>query len=244
MENEEKINDVLRSLGLTKTEVSIYMDLLRHKSSTAQDISKRVNIYRSNAYESLRRLKKRGFVSEVNDNDKTLFLAGNPNIMTEFVKQKAVEVEEVIPLMKEMMETPNKKEEVSIFHGIVNLRSKLLGILELKKPIFIYDIPDDITIKMGEVFVDNFHKERIRKKIFLKGIYVKDVERMGIVNKMPYTEARFLSGKDTSVYTLICDNCVFFIVFGDPLTVIEINSKDIAESHKHKFEILWESAKG
>lgn len=242
--NNEKIGDVLKGLGLTKTEIAIYTDLLRQDSSTAQEISKRVKIYRANTYESLRRLKSRGFISESKVDGKTLFSARGPEFILDYAKQKLLEIESIIPHMKRFSKNSENKETVSVSHGLVHLRSVLLEILNLKQPIFVYDVPIDVVEKMGEGFLAKFHRERIKRKIPLKAIYVKQIHRMNKLNKMPYTETRYFTGeKDMNIYTLICWDCICIIVFGEPLTVIEIKNKDIADSYKSKFDVFWAVAK-
>ena len=243
MEIDERIAEVLGGLGLTKTEAAIYTDLLRQESSTAQEISKRIKVYRSNIYESLRRLKTRGFVGESKINGKTLFLARSPEFILEYAKQKVSEVEEVIPHMKSFSKNSEKKEFVSVSYGITRLRAALLEILELKQPIFVYDVPIDVVEKIGENFLARFHKERIKRKIKLKAIYVKEVPRMKKLNKMPYTETKYFSGeKDSNIYTLLCGDSVCIFVFGEPLTIIEMKSKDVADSYREKFSAFWENA--
>ncbi len=245
MEMNERIAEVLRGLGLTKTEVAVYTDLLRQETSTAQDISKRIKVYRSNIYESLRRLKIRGFVGESKVDGKTLFLARSPGFILEYAKQKVSEVEGIIPHMKNFSKNFEKNEAVSVSYGITSLRTALMEILELKQPIFVYDVPLDVVEKMGEGFLARFHKERTKRKVDLKAIYVKEVPRMKKLNKMPHTETRYFSGeKDSNIYTLICGDRLCIIVFGEPLTTIEIKSKDVADSYRERFSVFWKNAKG
>ncbi len=245
MEMNERIVEVLRELGLTKTEAAVYTDLLRQETSTAQEISKRIRVYRSNIYESLRRLKTRGFVGESKVDGKTLFLARSPEFILEYAKQKVSEVEEIIPHMKTFLKNFERNEEVSVSHGITRLRATLLGILDLRQPIFVYDVPIDIVDKMGESFLAKFHRERFKRKIDLKAIYVREVLRMKKLNKMPYTETRyFLEERDSNIYTLICGDNVCIIIFGEPLTIIEIKSKDVADSYRVKFDVFWKNAGG
>ncbi|MFZ5954792.1 MAG: helix-turn-helix domain-containing protein, partial [Nanoarchaeota archaeon] len=41
---KDKVSEVLKSIGLNKNEIEIYIDLIGHKSSTALEISKRTKI--------------------------------------------------------------------------------------------------------------------------------------------------------------------------------------------------------
>jgi sugar-specific transcriptional regulator TrmB len=239
-----KVNEVLMSLGMTKTEVAIYLDLFMRKASTPQEISRRSGIYRSNTYEALRRLKKRGFVGETENNGRRLFQAKDPGLIKEYLNQKAEEVDEVISLMKRMEKNPTKKEVVSVSHGINSVRSNLMKVLELKEPVYVYDVPIEIVENLGNIYLNKFHRKRAEKKILMKTIFVKKTDRVRDLNKLGYSQARyFLGKKESSTYTLICGNCVFIVIFGEPMSLIEINSKEVAESHRKKFEVLWKSAR-
>ena len=73
-----QINDILRSIGLNKNEVKIFLDLIKKNSSSALEISKRTEIHRSNVYDSLRVLMEKGFVGELTGNKKKIFQALDP----------------------------------------------------------------------------------------------------------------------------------------------------------------------
>ena len=93
---EERIVEVLRSIGMSKTDVLVYLDLIKNFPSTAQEISERNNLYRANTYESLRKLAGKGFIAETRKENKTLFQALNPNFIKEYFKQKQADVNEII----------------------------------------------------------------------------------------------------------------------------------------------------
>tara|TARA_Y100000296_G_scaffold84834_1_gene119224 strand:+ start:10164 stop:10352 length:189 start_codon:yes stop_codon:yes gene_type:complete len=59
---ENKVIGVLESIGFSKNEISIYLDLIRIGKSFAGDISKRTEIHRSNTYDILEKLLEKGIV--------------------------------------------------------------------------------------------------------------------------------------------------------------------------------------
>jgi hypothetical protein len=60
---------------------------------------------------------------------------------------------------------------------------------------------------------------------------------------MKFCEARHLGKKgDHLVTTIVCGNYVLTLIFSDPISVIEIRNKKIAESYHQHFENLWNNA--
>ena len=79
----------------------------------------------------------------------------------------------------------------------------------------------------------------------MRHIYNQEAsERISKLNKMKYTEARHLAKKyDGYVPTNICGDIVVLLVFSEPVSVIKIKSKRIAETYNKYFEILWNNAR-
>ena len=66
---EERVVKSLMSLGLTKTEVEVYVHLLRCKSfCSALEIAKDSSIHRSNVYDAIYSLNQKGLIKQATDN--------------------------------------------------------------------------------------------------------------------------------------------------------------------------------
>jgi len=113
-------------------------------------------------------------------------------------------------------------------------------LLEYNDSIPIYGIPKEAP-EMVASWILHFHKKRVGLKISMPHIYNEDAkERRDFLNKMEYTEARYLPKEYNSpVSTIICGDEVLLVHwFGGPLTVQIINKK-IADSYKKYFDIIW-----
>ena len=56
------MEEVLESLGLTKVEIKVYLDLVRNGNSFVGNISRRTHLNRTNLYDVLQSLKHKGFI--------------------------------------------------------------------------------------------------------------------------------------------------------------------------------------
>ena len=93
--------------------------------------------------------------------------------------------------------------------------------------------------------IERFHDERLKRKIVMKHIYNSTAyERIVILKKMRFTKIRILPALyDSEVATNVCGDEVMLVLYKPPLKVILIKDKDIADSYKRYFELLWKNAK-
>jgi len=244
-EIKEKITEILKTLGLSKNEIVVYLNLISSNNSSALEIAKRTGIHRSNTYDALRKLIERGFVLEVKNEDKTLFQAISPEKIKDYMRQKEQELDILMPNLKLLGQTISNQNDVSLSQGVFALRQAVLDLLELNSPISVLGASGENVKNMGEGFLKDFHKERIKRKILMRHIYGTDsIARIKFLNTIKYTDARFLPEKyNTIACTTICKDRVLFFIFGKPILIIKINNAEIAKAYENYFELFWKKAK-
>lgn len=243
---QEKVSEILKSIGLNKNEIVIYLDLIRHKSSPALEISRRTKIHRSNVYDSLRELTEKGFVKEYTENNKKMFQALEPSKISNYLEQKKKELDSIVPELNKYLVPEDKEGAVSLSEGAFAAREALYDLLNLNSDILVYGASQASVDTFGFGFLEEFHKERAKRKIKMLHIYNKDaMERIKYLNKKKrITEARYLSEKfSTNAATVICGNTVLFLVFGKPVFVIKLVNNEISNAYRNYFNILWAKAK-
>ena len=105
---EDDISDVLESIGLNKNEVIVYLDLIRVGKSSVIDIAKRTKIHRSNTYDILEKLLKKGIVDQSIDNEKKFFYPIDPKDFLDYHKQKEIELLRIIPEIEKIQNKPRE----------------------------------------------------------------------------------------------------------------------------------------
>jgi sugar-specific transcriptional regulator TrmB len=243
---EEKIFSLLRSIGLSRNETVTYLDLISRKESSVREISNRTKLHRANAYEALKGLLEKGFVSKIIQEGKNIYKAENPKKLKEYIKQKEQEIDIILPTINAIsQENSDKEENISITRGLFASRNALNSLLEHKSPIDVYGIPSNIKETLGDGFLDDFHRQRIRKRIPIKMVFNHDfTEYIAKLNKSQYTEARHSDILyNTFVMVFTCNDTVLLSVVADSISNIEIRNKDIANAYRSYFNILWENAK-
>jgi sugar-specific transcriptional regulator TrmB len=239
----ESIKDFLRSIGIGKNESEIYIILIAEGPLTAFEIAKKSGVHRSNVYDAVENLVSHGFAWETIHDGKKIFCARPPTSLLDYIRHKETELREII---KKIIFNPSKKEESGAYlsKGKFALKEAVMGLLAPKKPIFVFGIPHHANEIIGPI-LQEFHKERVRQRIFMKHIYNSEgAERARYLNSMLYTEARCLPSKyDSATTTNIVGDRVVLINWTPEISVIEIHDVGVANSYRNYFEMLWKQSR-
>lgn len=239
-----EIEESLINAGLSKIEVDSYLVILTNGPISAGKVAKLTHNYRANVYQSIERLKSKGFISEIQGKKSKLFEALSPNhILNEFDKKKEA-LANIIPALSQMKSTSIETTSMRIIEGVNGWRHLLDEFIEVGKERVVYGIPKEV--KMLEEFFKEYHKKRAQKKIALRHLFNYDAkDRIKITNKIPYTQSRYLPKElDQPVSTSICGSLVALTVYkGKNILTIVIENQIIADAYRKYFEYLWKLAK-
>ena len=236
--------EMLENIGFSKNEAKVYLTVLRLGSCTATEITKESNIHRSNVYDALESLIKKGCVAYVFKKDVKNFEATNPENLRNILKEKQVSLSVILP---QLLEKRKAKQEMSvyIYEGYTNMKKLMTRFVDKGGEYLTYGVPIKLPAKLKS-WLEWHHKHRIARKVPIKLIFdacAKD--RAKIVNKMELAEAKYCTETfDTPVTTEISGDEVLIILWSDdnPLT-INIKCKEIADSYRNYFNLLWSTAK-
>ena len=238
---EEKLIGLLASIGLTKNEIEVYLDLLKNSASTAYAVALRIKQHRSSVYESIRKLQQTGFIVEIQEENRKLYQTKEHTAIEEYLKQKQTELKEIAPYIKNISNTEVPEGAISVSYGLTRLRATFSSIFDLKQEILIWTIPKNVEAILGEWFLKETNETIIKKEIPAKIIYSEHFDSTKEISKNSFTEVRYLD-EESNIFTITCSDIVFLIVLADPITVIEMKNISISEGFKSRFRIFWEKA--
>jgi sugar-specific transcriptional regulator TrmB len=243
---------LLEEIGLTKGEITVYLTLLKLGETTSGKIVDEAQISSGKIYEILDKLIKKGLVSFIVKEKTKYFSAANPNRILDFLHEKEKELkikeEEIvkeIPLLLQIQESKRDKYETHLYKGYKGIQTSIFDALSnLNK--------DDEVLGMGivsskrELFNllwQNWHKQRIKKKIICKAIFSdKGTDYYKSFKKMSKTEVKYLEGITPSAIDIM-GNCVLIFTYEDEPSCLSINNPEIAKSFRNFFNTLWKIAK-
>lgn len=242
---------ILGEIGLTKTEIKIYLSLLKLGQTTTTGIIRGAGIHASKVYEFLDKLIQKGLVSYVIKSNKKYFTASDPEYLKEFLREKKEhlaeqekEIDKIIPELKLIRKSGENIIKSEIYEGLRGIKSvyeKILFTLKRGETQYIIGAPR-IGNELIEGFLLDWHKRRIRKGIKCKYIYDSNAQDYGkIREQMPLTEVRYLPRaivspvwleifKDYIVIGHIKDyNAVLFLIW----------DREIAKKYLEYFDLIW-----
>ncbi len=240
---EVNIKETLEELGLSKNESRIYHTLIRLGSSNISKIVSESKVHRTNVYDALEGLRRKGLVSSVLKDKKKYFEALNPSGLINLIREKEYKLMKIIPILKK--EQTVREEVARTYEGVRAFRTILTSWLDKKEAIYTYGIPRGVIYIMGVPFINQFHKKRIKKRIVMKHIYNENArERIKYLNKLPYTEARYLpSDFNTDACTILCGDEIMIVHWKKNPFIIHLKQKELADTYRKYFEFLYKKAR-
>ncbi len=241
------MKSTLRGLGLTPNEISVYEALIKLKgSSSAGDIIKLSDLHRNIVYDALAHLGTKGLVQEVEKNKKKFFTLKNPSALTQGFEKQIKSVNELAKIITALPFANG--HEVSIYEGGVAWQEAWRGVMGTIKPkgtFYTIGMAGDPWVKlMGETFVEYEQwalKNKITDKIISQKHLQKEIEAH---QNRTFRDIRYIT-TELSAHTSIeiFDDRVFFEIYDEPQTLIEIKSKSLVITFKAYFDMLWKMGK-
>lgn len=233
----------LTDIGLSKREAEAYTSLLKIKEATASEVSKFTGEQRSNTYDTLESLIKKGLVSTVTKANRKIFIPADPESLIFLIEQKKKAVEEMLPILKDIYKPLIRRPKVEVYEGKEGGKNVIsMSIVEtLKTAKEMMGIGID-QYRVRALFPE-FHKRWYlqREKLGIKARYL-------VMEGIRYIQGRGIKvrvlpkGYKSPVVTFIFGNKVTFWLMFETITVIVIDSEEVAESYRNYFEILWKIA--
>jgi sugar-specific transcriptional regulator TrmB len=225
--------------GLNKSETEIYLTLLKLGKSTVTKLTQITGIHRTYIYDLIEKLKEKGLVSQIKEENKQYFQAADPERIKEYLLEKVENLDKILPELNKLKELTKEETTVEIYKGKEGIKTVMNDILREGKDYFAIGAVkefEEILPIFSKQFINNVNK----KKIIEKAILEKGIKILGVKKKeykyLP-KEHIFLTGM-----VIYADKIAFF-VWQEPYIQILIKNKAITESYLTQFNLLWKLAK-
>jgi len=250
------MEQLLIKLGLSDKEAKVYLALLELSKETVQNIAHKAKINRATTYVILEKLMKLGLASQLEEGKKTHFIAENPRELVNILESEKREIEERHRELEETMTQLQAIYNAKQDKPIVRFFEGADGLVALDK----YDfdkmpkgsenlgvIPIDLIEKMFSSRRGESIRERVRRGIRARSIYVNSSPLSDEVNSNELREGIYMSREELPINSTIIINPDWGIklFYFDPCRPygVLIQSKEIARDLKFVYELAWESAK-
>ena len=228
----------LQELGLTKSESKVYLALVDNGPSKAGLLTRKTGIHRRNVYDSIEMLIQKGLVSYIKENNVRIYSAVEPNRLLEILKEKEDNIKSILPELEQKYNFIQAKRGTDFFRGKQALKSIFDDQLKEGKEILLLGacpFAKDIV----KYYFQKYDKERVRKKIKVKAIFSGKIDYKIPLSEIKYLATQFNSPTATNIYG---DKVAIILWTEEPFAIL-IHQKEIADSYREYFNLLWKAAK-
>ncbi|MFZ5955826.1 MAG: TrmB family transcriptional regulator [Nanoarchaeota archaeon] len=230
--------ETLTNIGLSKAESIIYLSLLKLGNSSVKQISKDTGFHRTNIYDVLEQLKEKGLVAFSKQGKILYYKTTDPKNLYNFIEEKKAFLNELMPDLEKLNQMGLEKINVAIFKGKEGMKAVFNDMLREKGKILGMGITGQLREKLP-AYAEHFLKTLKLTKREYFGLYDKK-EHISPV----FTEVRILP-KNVSipVATHIYANKILITIWEPDLIAILIECKEVADTYKSHFNLLWAISK-
>lgn len=233
----------LKELGLTDNEVRIYLVLLKNGVLSPYQIAEKTGLHRGHIYDTLERMQEKGIVSSVLIKNKKHFQATDPYSLIEIQRLRLESLERIAPELKNISLMEKAETKVELHKGDKVYRTlikDLIATLKKGETVLLFGIDEEIMNSVEPMYIKQYFNIIKRRGIKENIIIKKGGKRF----KSPYLKYKELEEKHigNSSYVVYGNKLAMF-VWGIPNYLIIIENKNISETYRKQFGLLWGVAK-
>lgn len=238
-------------LGLTKGEIKVYLALLELGLSTTGNIVKKSGVSTSKVYKILDKLIEKGLVSYVLKRKAKHFKAAEPAKILDYVERKEralednkKEIANLLPSLKQIQDLAEIEQQAVIYEGMEGLKTAFDDILNTLKK-------GDVQLAFGAGsqeknilrFFHHFHLKREKQGIKARIIFNRKVKgTFASQENSPSVEARYIEQTTPAAINIYADSVIIALLTKKPVVFL-IKSKEVSDSFRSYFDVMWKIAK-
>lgn len=249
-DKSKEIIEHLEQIGLSNKEARVYLALLPYKDVGTSFLMRSTNLHGQFVYNALDRLEKFGLVQHVIKNGRKKFTANPPKRILSILDEKRLSAQTIVRQLEEKF-AGRHEQDFTIYQdetAFVNRQRELLEITPEDSDMYVIASGTDKYMSILELHgvADEFDHLRKMKRIHVYYIGAESVkERLDKYEReRAFWTHRTLPGQALGKMSIeIWPNCVDFVVYGEPVLIFSLNSKDVSDGYREFFNTLWNLAR-
>lgn len=242
---------ILQEIGLTDSEIKVYLALLELGSSKKGPIVKKAGITSSKVYEVIDKLIERGLASYVAKDGVKYFNAAPPSRIKDYLKEKEarlkeqeIELDKLLPSLELKQRLTEQRTDAEVYRGWSGMQTVYNNLLDSLKPgeeYYIFGASKGMDAQKVKSFYSRFNEKVVKKKLKANIIFnenargnLPNVEKTGRVKYLDQT---------TPAEILVYNNKTAIVLLEKEPLVILIRGESIAKSFRAYFDVMWTVAK-
>lgn len=232
------VYEKLQKAGLTGNEAKVYLELLKKGELSANQIAKNIGMDRTLTYTVLNHLIEKGQANYVVKENKKFFSCSNPGNLMNPLKATEFMVLDLIKELKNIKKEEKKQTEINVYEGKEAIRN-MYNLFKKYKEMFAFGAT-------GRAYDYLYESPALTKELVRKGMHGKIITSRKYgehpMAKIKSIEVKYVDYESEATTTIFGDYVMIHIAKDKPIIIL-IKDKDISDSYRKHFEVLWKSAK-
>lgn len=240
------IEQILIEYGLDEKEAILYVAALSLGDKGMSELARKAGLKRTTAYVVFKSLESRGLMGSFKMKSGLKFVATRPEILVKKAQKQIQELESILPQMKAIEKKSNNQPKITYYEGkqgyiiaaedsLKTPNTTLRHIGSLAEAHKIVGLDYD-----SKYYIPN----RVEKHISFRAIYsdsqiddkIKNRNHGAELREIRYVPESYIGKTSMLIYE---NKIVIFGTKKELITVI-VESEEIAESEKKKFDLIWD----
>jgi sugar-specific transcriptional regulator TrmB len=245
---QNNLINILKDLGLSDHEASVYLASLSLGPSTISKIAQNSGVKRTSVYPIIDSLRQKGLVNIEFQGWKKLYTAESPDKLKFIINDKLNKLEEKLPDFLAMYNLKGGESFIKYYEGIEGIKTVYESFLTDYKPNEDYLVISDTEEwhKHDPEYFEEFLKRRSKLKINVR-MLLQDKPRAHKLKarerELNYKMKILPPKTDLITNTVIVPKKVLIQQLTHPVFGMVIENKSIIQMNRQLFEIIWNSLK-
>ncbi len=234
----------LLALGLDEKEQRFYLAALEFGTAPVTAIAARADVSRTNGYDLVQRLQKRGLVSQIEgEGGVRQVVAEDPSVLIRDWERTRNALNDLVPELRSLFNGHQDKPRIRLYEGIEGIRRSLWETLECHSKLLcgILSMHELLEVP-GAEWMEEYIEERIRRGIKLNVIRSRSRETESIwpTSVSHERELRYAPfDVDLGMTMYIYDDKVLYISSKRENYALVIESRELSSMNRTLFNSLW-----
>lgn len=237
---------VLKESGLCEKEASLYLAALSLGEASMSQLAKKAALKRATAYLNFKSLETRGLMGSFKMRSGLRFVATKPELLVAKTQQHLEQLKSALPEFIALAQKSPAKPRMAYYEGkegyIVAAEDSLRETGSVVR--YIGSLTEAHKMVGLEYDLNYYIPSRVRKRITFKGLLfrsksekeVTDRDHRGELRELRYLPEAYAHKTSMMIY----GNRIAILSSQKELVTIIIESDDIADSERKKFDLIWD----
>lgn len=229
-------------LGMSPTEVRIYLALLELGPSRAGAILKYTGLQNSVVHLTLGKLAHHGFVSYIRRGKLKVYQAASPSYLLSMMDERRQKIEALLPYLNSVR-SKGSLPEAEVYEGLNGLKNMCYKLIEQSQPgdeflFFAFSSKNPAHEEAVYGFYREYTAIRMQRGLKLRGIAHESRRARFKEHKWPHENIRFVDFPTLKSMS-ICGDRVIIVPWEETQTSFLITSSSFASNCRDYFNEVW-----